>query len=86
MSRLLDLIIPHLVEEDFVFKKNYKIRNTVDASYGKWPQTYGNSFFTDSRWLTADFVDMAFKNINTILKRNKIDSLADLTGNLSDLM
>ena len=59
ISAILDKIIPHLREEDFIFKKEYKIVKSVQTAFGKWPQTYGNAFFTDSKYLVDDIFDMA---------------------------
>ena len=37
IADVLDMLIPHLVEEDFVLKKNYKIVAATSAPFGKWP-------------------------------------------------
>ena len=37
VSEILDIIIPHLVEDDFIFEKEYKIVESVSAPFGKWP-------------------------------------------------
>lgn len=58
VADILNLIIPHLREDDFVLKKKYKIVKSVTSTYGKWPITYGNAFFLDSRYLVDDIVDM----------------------------
>jgi ABC-type antimicrobial peptide transport system permease subunit len=61
-----------LQEDDFILKKDYKIVKSVTAPYGKWPMTYGNAFFTDSRYLVDDIVDMIHKNIDNVLARHNL--------------
>lgn len=70
---MLNLVIPHLREDDFVLKKKYKIVKAVKDIYGKWPMTYGNAFFTDSRFLLDDLVDLLHKNIKNVLHRYNLD-------------
>ena len=72
VADILNLIIPHLQEDDFILKKDYKIVKSVTATYGKWPMTYGNAFFTDSRYLVDDIVDMVHKNIDNVLARHNL--------------
>ena len=71
-SAILDQIIPHLHRDDFIFKKEYKIVRSVETAYGKWPQTYGNAFFTDSKYLLDDITYMLQGNILNYLRRNEI--------------
>lgn len=63
ISTLLDQAIPFMKEEDFVLKREYKIVKSVSTVFGKWPQTYGNAFFTDSKWLLSDFYEMMQSNM-----------------------
>jgi len=37
VSKLLDFVIPHMVESDFILRKNYTVRQSIDSIYGKWP-------------------------------------------------
>jgi len=53
-------------------KKDYKIIKSVTATYGKWPMTYGNAFFTDSRYLIDDIIEMIQSNIITVLQRHNM--------------
>ena len=34
---VIDLIIPYIKESDFVLKKRYTIRDSVQTAFGKWP-------------------------------------------------
>ena len=42
----------------------------VDHAYGKWPEHLGNSFFTDSRWLIPDLIDMTKRRIFEIVNQD----------------
>jgi len=70
VSDLLDFVIPHMVESDFILKKNYTVRKSIGSIFGKWPQTYGNAFFTDSKFLLQDVIRMLRVNVQVYLKRN----------------
>mmetsp|Transcript_5577 Transcript_5577/g.9578 ORF Transcript_5577/g.9578 Transcript_5577/m.9578 type:complete len:384 (-) Transcript_5577:1867-3018(-) len=75
LSRLalfIDLGIPYLREEDFVLSKKYIVRKSISSVFGKWPQTYGNAFFTDSRYLLKDAATMIEANLVEFLQRNKL--------------
>jgi hypothetical protein len=37
VSKLLDFIIPHMVETDFILHKTYTVRQSIESIYGKWP-------------------------------------------------
>ena len=85
IADVIDLIAPHLEEEDFVLKRRYKIKQSTDASYGKWPQTLGNAFFIDSRYLASDLVDMIGTNADAAWKRNGVD-VTVLINQLGDML
>lgn len=85
VTDVLDLLIPHLIESDFVLKKEYEIVAAANSSFGKWPQTYGNAFFTDSKYLSVDLNDMLFNNIDIALARNGLD-FKDLTSELQIML
>jgi hypothetical protein len=51
LLRILEIVLPCLSEDLLTIKKNYTIVASSDYAYGKWPDTLGNSFFTDSNWL-----------------------------------
>ena len=70
LAQILDFIIPHVIEDDFILRKDYKVRKSVSTVYGKWPQTYGNAFYTDSKYLLQDVLKMIKHNIQRYLKRN----------------
>jgi hypothetical protein len=63
LSVLLDLVIPFIHESDFVLKKRYVIKDSVQTAFGKWPQTYGNAFFTDSKFLLQDLMKALQENM-----------------------
>ena len=67
ISDILDFVIPYLREEDFIIKKEYKVRASVSNVMGKWPQTFGNAFFTDSKYLLPDIFDMLKVNVQQFL-------------------
>jgi len=73
ISEILDLLLPHLIESDFILQRNYTITHAVDQTFGKWPSIYGNSFFIDSKYLLQDFIDMIRQNIDTALLRNNFN-------------
>lgn len=56
--------------EDFVLKKNYTIVKRIEHSFGKWPSTYGNSFFLDSKFLLYDILELVKTNIINFLEKN----------------
>ena len=88
VAKVLDTIIPHLRPEDFIFKKKYTIVKSVETAFGKWPQTYGNAFFTDSNFLVDDFFDMVKHNLAAGIARNKIakgDSVLESAESLIEL-
>ena len=62
VSEVLDLIIPFINEQDFILKKSYKVKESIDSNYGKWPNTYGNAYFLDSKFLLQDVMDMFKSN------------------------
>ena len=70
LGRLVEQMLPYLQEDDFIFRKKYTIKKSVSMVYGKWPQTYGNTFFTDSKYLLQDLLDMAEVKAIQILERN----------------
>ena len=70
VSDILDLVIPFLDESDFVLTKNFKVKQSTDISYGKWPQTLGNAFFIDSRFILPSLIDMITNNVDLINNRN----------------
>ena len=63
--------IPFMKQEDFMLKREYKIVKSVSTVFGKWPQTYGNAFFTDSKWLLTDFYEMLQSNLGVYMERNE---------------
>lgn len=67
---VLDFILPYMKEEDFILKKKYKIRDTISSVFGKWPQTYGNAFYVDSKYLLQDLIQMTNAKVKQYLKRN----------------
>ena len=85
VSDVLDYILPYVREEDFILKKNYKIKTQVHSVFGKWPQTYGNAYFIDSKFLLQDGYDMFKNNVQKYLLRNNfaqkdIDFVEDYFG------
>ena len=70
VSDILDMVIPFLDESDFVLTKNFTVKQSTDISYGKWPQTLGNAFFIDSRFILPSLIDMITNNVDSISNRN----------------
>ena len=60
---MLNLIISRLKKEDFVFTKEYKIKNIFVKSSGKWPSVLQNSVFIDSTNFYKIYLVMLFDRI-----------------------
>jgi hypothetical protein len=70
LADVLEVILRNMKHDDFILKRNYTISKRIDHSYGKWPSTYGNSFFVDSRYLLFDILEMAKINVINFLETN----------------
>lgn len=73
VADVLDFILPFVRHDDFILKKKYKIKQQVSTVNGKWPQTYGNAYFLDSRFLLKDLADMAMAKVQAFLERNDFE-------------
>ena len=87
VSEILDKMIPFMKESDFILKKKYKIVSSARTAFGKWPQTYGNAYFTDSKFLVQDLLEAFKDNSIKYLKRNDFSEQDQiLTSKLIDLL
>lgn len=69
-----------------MLKREYKIVKSVSTVFGKWPQTYGNAFFTDSKWLLTDFYEMLQSNLGVYMERNEfVEDERVFAQNFTDL-
>jgi hypothetical protein len=52
----------------------------VPHALGKWPETIGNSFFCESKWLVPDLLDMIRDRLSDVISKNTNDKAnADTT-------
>lgn len=70
IADIIEVILRSMKHEDFILKRNYTIVKRIDHSFGKWPSTYGNSFFVDSKFLLYDILEMSKTNIMNYLEKN----------------
>ena len=63
LARLIEIILPCTSPEIFTMKKSYKVVETVEDNRGKWPNSLGNGWFTDSRYLIEDLIDMIVESV-----------------------
>ena len=87
IAEILDQLIPFVKESDFMLKKRYTIVGSAKTAFGKWPQTYGNAYFTDSKFLVQDLFQAFRDNAINYLKRNDFPEKDQiLTSKLMDLV
>ena len=58
LAGLIEVILPCTTPEIFTMRKTYTVVETVDDNRGKWPNSLGNGWFTDSRYIIEDLIDM----------------------------
>lgn len=58
LDGLIEAILPCTTPEIFTLKKTYTIVEAVSDTYGKWPNQLGNGWFTESKFLVDDLIDM----------------------------
>lgn len=68
LSGLIEAVLPCTTPEIFTLRKNYTIVEGVDDNRGKWPNSLGNGWFTDSNFIVDDLIDMIVNTIETQLK------------------
>ena len=74
-------------EGDFILKKKYKIVSSAKTVFGKWPQTYGNAYFTDSKFLVQDLLGAVKDNsINYLIRNDFPEKDQILASNLINLL
>ena len=66
-SSIIEIFAPCLSEDLLTLKKNYTITKVVPHALGKWPETIGNSFFCESKWLVPDLLDMIKDRLTEVI-------------------
>ena len=64
--KILDLfnnVLSNLKKEDFIFTKEYKIKNTFVKASGKWPSVIRDSVFIDSTNFYKIYLNMLIDRI-----------------------
>ena len=47
VADLIETVLPCTTPELFILKKDYRVVEGVQHTYGKWPDSFGNAFFID---------------------------------------
>ena len=63
ISGLIEAVLPCTTPEIFTLRKNYTVVEGVEDNRGKWPNSLGNGWFTDSNFIVDDLVDMIVDTI-----------------------
>ena len=63
VADLIETVLPCTPASLFVLKKDYKVVEGVQHTYGKWPDSFGNAFFIDQNYLLKDFADMVKQKV-----------------------
>ena len=58
LAGLIEVILPCTTPDIFTMKKSYTVVEAIDDTKGKWPSSLGNGWFTDSKYLVDDLIDM----------------------------
>ena len=58
LAEFIEVIIPCTKPTTFILTKNYTLVETLEHSFGKWPDQFGNGFFIEGEYLFDDFVQM----------------------------
>ena len=72
-SAIIEIFAPCLSEDLLTLKKTYIITKAVPHAMGKWPETIGNSFFCESKWLVPDLLDMIKDRVSEVISKNTND-------------
>ena len=71
VADLIETVVPCTTHKLFVLKKDYKVVEGVQRTYGKWPDSFGNAFFIDQNYLLRDFADMVKEKVYEQYKRHR---------------
>jgi len=63
LAGLIEAVLPCSTPEILTLRKNYTIVEGVEENKGKWPNSLGNGWFTDSRYIVDDLIDMTVDTI-----------------------
>ena len=74
-------MLPCTSPEIFTLRKDYTVVEGVDATNGKWPNSLGNGWFTDSEYLIDDLIDMIVDNV----PKKSADLDDDLANSMEEL-
>ena len=64
LAGLIEVILPCTSADVFTVRKSYTVVESVDDTHGKWPSSLGNGWFTDSKYLVEDLIDMIVASVN----------------------
>lgn len=82
VSDLIEKIVPCTSPESFILTKQYKVKEAIEQSYGKWPDQLGNGFWIESEYLLDDLMDMAKSAILNNYRENQM--LGEIKGGIED--
>ena len=71
INELINIILSHLKKEDFVFTREYKIKNVFTKASGKWPSILKDSVFIDSTNFYKIYINMLIDRIIMKLENDK---------------
>jgi hypothetical protein len=85
-SELIEIVVPCISPETFKLQKKFKLVKGVEGVYGKWPETLGNGFFIDKRFI-FDYGITMFKDkiFETYKEHSHASEYYDATEELIDL-
>jgi hypothetical protein len=69
-SGLIEKAIACIDADSFKLHKKFKVVKAVDTVYGKWPETMGNGFFIDKRFIFDYVVTMIEEHIYKTYKEH----------------
>lgn len=79
LSGLIEIILPCTTPEVFTMKKTYTVVEAVDDTRGKWPSSLGNGWFTDSKYLVEDLIDMIVENVPAKMDKLELEFSETMT-------
>ena len=77
LAEFIEVMIPCTNPNSFILTKNYTMVETLEHSFGKWPDQFGNGFFIEGEYLFEDFLDMF---------RDKIESQTKVSKNFEPIL
>ena len=58
VAKLVEMIIPCTTPDNFILSKEYVLDQTVEHSFGKWPDQFGNGFYIEAEYILEDLIEM----------------------------